>query len=635
MKFTKILTKKITSFWLLSLSGVAFVFLLCAVMSFIQLAYQFQQNKISELESMVLKHYQHQGVRNLEAWLPSVLTAYHVDQYSLSVDNKILFSFQAPQPSESNLRHYQRVIEPQSGLTMTMDVQSFYLQHRLGWYELIILFIGLLAIGIFVRLSLSWLANELAGIEQLAERSQLILEGDLSSAKQAVGKGRPRMINRALSRLLDDLEDAKQERSRLDQFIRANTFLDPVTQIGNHLYFENRIDALTHDNKMIAYGVIFLLEFDNDALLYEPTDIEANKVYLTQIVEVITPLIAEINDVIFARRTPSQLVIVAPQLSLAEADILASRILKNCLVLEHRQIVNHDNYLHLGAAFYKAEDAQLQIIEEAEMALRAAQLQRFNTWFMYDKGAVDKEIAKGSVRWRSFLEYALVNKRFFVLTQPVFDSDNTQLHYEVFSRVRDNQDNEIRATLFIPMANKCGLMPQIERQVLERVLFELMPNNELTYSINLTLDSLTSRAFTRWIRTSLLEHRKLAERLVFEVSEEVFIKREHDEQVRKTLVMLSGMGAKLSVDHVGKQVVGTHYIQSFEFDYVKLDRSIVRQVHQRPENQLYIRSLIGGIFRTKAQVMAEGIELLEEWQTLKILGVSAGQGPFLGDTLIV
>jgi RNase E specificity factor CsrD len=345
--------------------------------------------------------------------------------------------------------------------------------------------------------------------------------------------------------------------------------------------------------------------------------------------EAITAVLMQYEDSIFARRSYSQLAIVVPQLSLLEADQLAQRILKTCIALPFYGIGNPDNFFHLGCAFFKAGDLQLQLVEEAEMALRAAQLQRVNNWFMYDKGALDEQIAKGSVRWRSFIENALVSKRFFTLQQAIVDSDNQIMHYEIFSRARDLQGNDVRATLFIPMANKCGLMPQIERQVLEQVLFRLMSDNTSSYSINLSLDSLTSRAFVRWLQSTLLEHRPLAARLIFEVSEDIIVKNQENISLVKTLDMLRKMGAKLAVDNVGQSVVGTHYIQEYHFDLVKLHRSIVRRVHQRSENQLFIRSLIGGLYRAEVKVIAEGVECFEEWQTLKILGVSAAQGEFL------
>lgn len=178
------------------------------------------------------------------------------------------------------------------------------------------------------------------------------------------------------------------------------------------------------------------------------------------------------------------------------------------------------------------------------------------------------------------------------------------------------------------------LMPQIERQTLERVLFELLPSEpdkKVCFSINLSLDSLMSRAFIRWLRTTLLEYRDLTGRLIFEVSED--IAAPNQEKIASRLQMIRKMGARLCVDHVGQQVISTQYIQDTGFELIKLHRSIVRQIHLRPENQLFVRSLIGGLYRTEVQVCAEGVELFEEWQTLRILGVSAAQGSWFSEPM--
>ena len=94
MKLTKILTKKLTSFWLLSLAAVAFVFLLCAVMGFTQLTYTFQQQKVAELETMLVADYQQHGNKQFSTWLPPLLTAYKAVDFSLSHNSQLIYQFQ-------------------------------------------------------------------------------------------------------------------------------------------------------------------------------------------------------------------------------------------------------------------------------------------------------------------------------------------------------------------------------------------------------------------------------------------------------------------------------------------------------------------------------------------------------------
>ena len=627
MKFTRMLTTKLTSFWLMSLAAVAFVFILSAVMSFVQLTYKFQQQKVAGLETMLVEHYQRQPDWELEAWLPPMLLAYNAVDFRLSLKDEVLFAYKG-NLSTQNAVIYDHVLEPKSGLHMKLTLPQPFEHYTFSWYETLILLIGIFAVIALVRFGHLWFSQQLDGIEELALRSRLILQGKHEEALASPGKGKPRLINRALTKLLEELQDAQKERGRFDKFIRSNTFLDAETHIGNRLFLTNRLDALSHNQSMLAHGVIYLLEMDDLDLLQQSQGEIAAKELLNSTVNAISLLLQNQANSIFARRSHNQFAIVVPQISLIEADQLASKLLKICLSQPLPEVDNRDNFFHLGCAYFTAGDNAAQLIEEADMALRAAQLQGNSNWFMYDKGAIDEEFAKGSVRWRSFLENALVQKRFFPFSQPIIDSDGNEHHKEIFTRSRDNQGALIRASLFIPMANKCGLMPQVERQIIERVLLLLsneptievsnLPSNVKSapqrYSINLSLDSLMSRAFTQWLKTTLLEYRHLTPRLIFEVAEDIVI--QHQEKLLPKLDMIRKMGARLCVDHVGEQVVGTYYIRECHFDLIKVHRSIVRHIHMRPENQLFIRSLIGGLYRTEVQVCAEGVEVFEEWQTV-------------------
>lgn len=631
MKFTRMLTTKLTSFWLMSLAAIAFVFLLSAMMGFVQLTYKFQQQKVSELESMLVNHYHTQPDWELESWLPPLLLAYNAVDFRLTLNDEVLFAYKGNVLAQ-NAMVYNHLLDP-SGLRMTLTLPQPFAHYSVSWYEFLILGIGLLAVIALVRLGYSWFSQQLDGIEELAERSRLILQGKHEQALATPGKGKPRLINRALTKLLEELQDAQKERGRFDKFIRSNTFLDAETRIGNRLFLNNRLDALSHDQGMVAHGVIYLLEMDDLDLLQQAKGEQVAKDLLSATVNGINQILQSQPNSIFARRSHNQFAIVVPQISLIEADQLASKLLKVCLSQPLPDVENSDNFFHLGCAYFTAGDNAAQLIDEADMALRAAQLQGNSNWFMYDKGAIDEEFAKGSVRWRSFLENALVQRRFYPFSQPIIDSDGIEHHREIFTRARDNQGALIRATLFIPMANKCGLMPQIERQMMERVLALLSSAQHANqvYSVNLSLDSLMSRAFTQWLKTTLLEYRHLTPQLIFEVSEDIVI--HHQEKLQPKLDMIRKMGARLCVDHVGQQVVGTYYIRECHFDMIKLHRSIVRHIHLRPENQLFIRSLIGGLYRTEVQVCAEGVEVFEEWQTLQILGVGMAQGMYFSDPI--
>ncbi|MGB0892871.1 MAG: RNase E specificity factor CsrD [Parashewanella sp.] len=631
MKLTRMLTKKLASFWLVSLSAVASVFLLSAIISFVHLANRIQQQQVDELQHMLINHHQQYNQWQLKTWLPPVLKSFNVVRFELLDKDKVLYHYQSNIHSDY-LTHYQQELDPLKNLSMSLTLRSPYVLHQIDRYELGLLLIALCLIILFVRVGMLWLKKQLLGVEELVYRGQLVLENKHEQAFLERGNGQPRILNRALTKLLAELQDAQKERSRFDKFIRSNTFLDASTGIGNRLFLKNRLTALSNEHGMIAHGVIYFLEMEELDVLQQDVGEAAINDFLRSCISALDVLLDSQANSFLARRSFNQFAIVIPQISLSEADVFANKVLKICLRLPLPDGVKLDDFYHIGGAYFSVGDDSSKLLEEADMALRAAQYQGNSNWFMYDKGSVDQEFAKGSVRWRSLLELALERKRLVAFAQPIVDHDNKILHQEVYARIKETNGNFIRANQYVPMAIKCGLMPQIDRRLIENLLTDHLKhakNRQQGYSINLSIDSVKSDSFAQWLEDILTQHSELVPLLNFEVTERIATRQ--TSKLSPLFRKLSSMGASLSVDFVGQQVVGSAYLKELNVNAIKLHRSIVSQIHLRPENQLFVRSLIGALYRTDIQVFAEGVECLEEWQTLRILGVSAAQGTFFSD----
>ncbi|KFZ37810.1 diguanylate phosphodiesterase [Shewanella mangrovi] len=634
MELTRLLTIRLSRFWLLSLTMTFLVGLLMAMAAYSQLTYRFQQHHIESITQSLASHLHKDDLQQLSQWLPDLLNAADALEARVWNGQQLLYEYVSGQTTAM-----PRVVDIQLPQQPTLRMQllmpqplAHYLPNRL---EMFIMLAGFVGVMILARLGYRWYATQLAGLESIGERCHLILKGRFEQARSRYSKGHPRFINRAISMLLDELSEAKKERAKFDTFIRSNTFLDHETRIGNRLLFDSRLDALSSSSGMMSHGALMLLEFEELEQLHQLLGDNGLRDYLLLNVDHISRMLQSQANSVFARRSHSQFAVLVTQISLAEAEQLASRLVKLCASLKPNEVAAHDAFCHLGCAYFKLGDEPSQLLDEAEMALRAAQMQGSNNWFMYDKGAVDEEFARGSVRWRSFLEMALADKRFVAFAQPILDVDGLVQHREIFTRARETNGNLVRATLFMPMAIKCGLIPQIERLTLERIIHELLPAKRGSdyFSVNLSFETLMNNEFFRWLKRIMLEHRDVMPRLIVEV-DEAFAVTELP-QLLPRLQVIKMMGARLCVDHVGQQVVSTQYIVEAGFDMVKLHRSLVKQIHLRTENQLFIRSLLGSLPLADIEVVAEGVEQLEEWQTLKILGISAAQGPLFSDPVSV
>jgi diguanylate cyclase (GGDEF)-like protein len=112
--------------------------------------------------------------------------------------------------------------------------------------------------------------------------------------------------------------------------------------------------------------------------------------------------------------------------------------------------------------------------------------------------------------------------------------------------------------------------------------------------------------------------------LVLEITEE---ERVLDvERLQRLLDPLRARGARIAVDDAGEGYAGLRQVMSMRADIIKLDRSLVADVHADPAKVALIGSLVGFARSTGAAICAEGIETLEELRVLIHLGVAYGQG---------
>lgn len=468
--------------------------------------------------------------------------------------------------------------------------------------------------------------------QALAERASAILRGERAPGAGSGTQSAPDWA-RAYDRLLEELVATNAEKRELAEEIRYNSFEDRLTGLGNRHFFDSRFEVYARAREEAAGGAVLLLQLRDLAELTGDQEELAEDV-LKQVAVLLEGATRELEHAVLARRGPVDFTLLVPQFPPAQLPGLANKLLRAVTALVLPPGTPHDDLAHVGIAQYRAGDEPYAILAQADMALRTAQLQGPNSWYMYEQGQVPSEQVRGSVRWRTLLESALERRRLVVHFQPVYAREGRQiLHYEAFSRLPDEQGDLIKAAVFLPMARSLGLAPQFDRLAVDLIVKELMmgkaAGSELPISINLAAESLLSTQFTTWLRTRLVDHPKLAARLMFEFDEYAVTRQ--GAALAQGFQYLRELGCRLAVDHVGLAITKAVYLTERRFDCVKLHSSIVRGIDQAAPNQLFARSLHSLCMDGHMQLLAEGVESEAEWQMLLSLGAAGGQGYYLGE----
>jgi EAL domain-containing protein (putative c-di-GMP-specific phosphodiesterase class I) len=119
----------------------------------------------------------------------------------------------------------------------------------------------------------------------------------------------------------------------------------------------------------------------------------------------------------------------------------------------------------------------------------------------------------------------------------------------------------------------------------------------------------------------------IAHRVILEITERSSL--EHVSNVRERVAVLRGLGFRIAIDDLGAGYAGLTSFAQLEPDIVKLDMSLVRNVHRTPTKRKLIGSMIALCKDMKILVVGEGVETAEEREVLVDLGCDLIQGFFL------
>lgn len=491
----------------------------------------------------------------------------------------------------------------------------------------VLIVFGALVIGVCLYLARYFfqqiLKKELSHITELEKWADLSkICGDI----QVIPNSKDN-LSQTIKVLNKQLQLAKNSDSHVDQVLRSNALLDKDTGVGNREFFNNRLEALLREED--CQGAVYFIQFKDFDLVHSLYGEQQAVTLLNSLIQTLKYRLKSLPNYFLARRDELELAVIVPDIFFNDAEKLAEKLLKGLCSVVLPIGINKEEFIHIGVSYFSQAENSYQVKSEADMALRSAQLQGPSQWFMYDPGEVEHASAKGSLKWRTFLSHVIEKNAFVIFFQPVISSiDERILHHEILSKVRDSDGSLISARVFLPMAKKCGLIQQIDLLVVKQVCRLLTyDNNQNDHcSLNLSIESLLSDEFLKQFLNVLKEYPTIHEKLIIEISEYHLVN--HLEQLQPSLTVLHQLGIKLLADKVGQYVVSAQYLTICPIQSIKLHRSIVLNIHKKTENQIFIQSLKAISDVQNVEVYALGVENIDEWQTLKRLGVNGGQGHF-------
>lgn len=408
------------------------------------------------------------------------------------------------------------------------------------------------------------------------------------------------------------------------QEIKNLTYIDPVTQISNYRSYLSECNYLIKANQNETYYVV-VISIDDFKKINSLGGYGFGNETLKKFAEIIQSQLNQ--DEIIARYFGDEMILMLKENSLETLRERISILLKEC----QRPFMIMDIDIHLsiscGIALHNPNDSIENSIHNSTIAKLKAKKMGGNIAIFYGDG-INKEI-KLEQDIEKELYHAIDRNELYLAYQPIFDLNSMKVSgFEALLRWNHPVYSNQRIDTIIKIAENSGQMATIGRWVLKEACHQLRTLNKsfpsLSIALNVSVIQFNDASFINHIEEMLKFTNIDRKNLILEITESSAMNNV-DESLND-LRRLKDLGVGLSIDDFGTGYSSLAYLSQFPIDHIKIDRNFIRKMTQKSSDLMLVKTMIILAKSLNLEVIAEGVESLEEMNLLKSLECDKIQG---------
>ena len=434
-----------------------------------------------------------------------------------------------------------------------------------------------------------------------------------------------------LSTLLRDISDRKEVEAHVEHI----TNHDGLTGVVDRRRFEEEVQReIFQASNYGTHGALIAVNIDNFKMINERLGHRVGDALLIRLASLMrkqlrdSDIVSRLNGDEFAALLCG---IDQPQVQ-AIANRMQEAIRRDVTVMGGHNV---RMTVSMGIVYFPEHAATTEeLLIHAERAIRQARTSGRDTCVVYKATGEGALTGVESDRaWEFRIRDALANDKFVLLAQPILDlKTDTVSQYELLIRLTGDDGEVVPPNVFLGVAERTGLIQQIDRWVVKRAIQILAEHkrlgSEITFEINLSGMAFTDRELLPLIQYELLRTRIDASRLTLEITETAAIA--DMEQAQQFISTLQGWGCKFAIDDFGVGFSSFTYLKHLPVDYVKLDGSFIRNLPRDEADQHLVKAMVqvGRVLGKKT--IAEFVGDEETVELLRRFGVDYAQGFHVG-----
>ena len=410
---------------------------------------------------------------------------------------------------------------------------------------------------------------------------------------------------------------------------------DPLTQLPNRHFLEGELTrAIEITQSTSQKHVLLYLDLYNFSLVNDTCGKAAGDALLKQCAILFKE--ATHDDTLVARIGNDEFAILLLDCPLDDGKAIANNIIT---AIKRFSFPWGERRLKIGVSIGgevvdRDSSSDIDVLVTAAFSCAAARESgRNRAFFQYQREKLYER--KQVAEWEPRITDALDHDGFCLYYQPIIPAQEVEQsyrHYEALIRMVDNKGGLILPGKFIPTAELYGLIDDIDRWVIRRVIADILSldskqQHDLRVSINLSGPTISDDGFMGFLLDIIDQTGIDPHHLQFEITETAAI-RQFDRAL-ELINALKARGCRFSLDDFGTGLSSLGYLKQMPVDYLKIDGSFIRNMELNDVDFSMVSTINHLAHIMGISTIAECVENQIQLSMLQEIGVDCVQGFFI------